>query len=129
MKQPGENKLHIMIIDDDPGTIKVLSLILSNAGHTVTAHTECGPGFLQTGSFPDLLLLDNQVGAISGADLCLQLKQEPGTAHIPVILLSGIDNLEEIARACGADDYISKPFCIKELMDKIDLLTPIKTTA
>lgn len=116
-----------MIIDDDPGTIDVLSLILTNAGHRVTANPAAELSFLESGLFPDVLLLDIQVGSVSGSAICSYLKQQEHTAHIPVILLSGADNLEEIALACRANDFISKPFCIKELMDKIEQHASVKS--
>jgi DNA-binding response OmpR family regulator len=59
---------------------------------------------------PDAILLDIAMGNISGNDICKQLKADASTRHIPIIMFSGNDDIQDITRECGADDFLSKPF-------------------
>lgn len=117
-----EKKYNILVVDDNIGTIEIISMILHNEGYDVTADPTAELAFLSTGKNPDLILLDNQVGEKSGTLICRQLKQEERTSKIPVILFSGMDNLKELANDACADDHLAKPFCVKELFEKIQAL-------
>ena len=64
---------------------------------------------------PDLILLDHWLGDSLGGNLCLEIKGNPPTRHIPVIMVSAQSNLYAIARACCADGFIEKPFEFKDL--------------
>lgn len=66
---------------------------------------------------PDLIFLDHQMGAISGADLIRILKSHPDHAHIPVVLFSGHENLVTLAREAGADAHLKKPFTMSKLLE------------
>ena len=114
-----EKKDNILVVDDDAGTIEVMSLILQNAGYHIETDQEASLDFLKTGIYPDLILMDNQVGERSGASLCLRLKTNERTRHIPVILVSGIDNLKELAMHVCANAYLPKPFSMEVLLEKI----------
>ncbi len=67
-----------------------------------------------------LILLDENLNWGWGSDLCLGLKADERTAHIPVVLISAVQNIEEIAEACGADAYIRKPFDIYDVIDVVN---------
>jgi DNA-binding response OmpR family regulator len=116
------NKYNILIIDDDPGIIDILSLILLNHGYNVTSDTTGELEFLETRIYPDLILLDNQLGEKSGVSICFSLKQNEKTRTIPIILESGNEDLYSLAANACADDYLSKPFCIKTLLKKVETL-------
>jgi DNA-binding response OmpR family regulator len=64
---------------------------------------------------PDLILLDHWLDAEYGADYCREIKDNPETNHIPVIIVSFIATLKEISEKACADDYVSKPFDIEHL--------------
>ena len=113
---------NILIVDDDQGTLQILSLILKNAGYNVTTDDTGELEFLQTGQIPDLILLDNQLGEKSGASICYSLKQNIQTRHIPVILESGSQDLDNLAVSACADDFIPKPYSIKMLLAKVEML-------
>jgi DNA-binding response OmpR family regulator len=68
---------------------------------------------------PDAILLDIAMDHISGNDICKQLKTDVSTRHIPIIMFSGNDDIEEITRECGADAFLSKPFNMTVVKDKI----------
>jgi len=74
-------------------------------------------------SQPDILLLDVCMPGLDGYDTCRLLKNTPETKHIPVIMISGLENQTEKneAFAAGCDDYITKPFDMTELIEKIKL--------
>jgi len=59
---------------------------------------------------PDAILLDIVMDHVSGNDICKQLKADASTRHIPIIMFSGNDDIQDITRECGADDFLSKPF-------------------
>lgn len=124
-----EKKYNILVVDDDISTIQIISMILSNAGYQITADPTAELEFLSTGINPDLLLMDNQVGEKCGATICHELKRNEKTKNIPVILFSGVDNLEEIALFARAEDYMAKPFGISTLLQKIESLLLEKALA
>lgn len=101
----------IVIIDDDPGTIRVLATILAGFGD-IHATTQGSEGFdLAKEVKPDLILLDIELGDINGIDLCLKLKDDPELKEIPVIFITSHTDitLEAIALSAGAMDFIHKP--------------------
>lgn len=67
-----------------------------------------------------LILLDENLNWGWGSDLCLGLKADERTAHIPVVLISAVQNIDKIAEACGADAYIRKPFDIYDVIDVVN---------
>ena len=74
---------------------------------------------------PDLILLDIYLTREDGRDICKELKQTHNS--IPIIMVSASLNLGDKSIACGADDYVAKPFDIKHLMDKISKWTHVKS--
>jgi DNA-binding response OmpR family regulator len=67
-------------------------------------------------SNPDLIFLDIWMSGMDGKIICKELKSNPATSDIPVVLFSANRDTREISKECGADDYILKPFEVKELL-------------
>jgi len=113
-------KKHVIVIDDDEDILFVVSKVLFNSGYDVRVSTD--PGLISTfkKGFPDLLLLDVHLAGKNGGDICRYLKTHKETAEIPVILFSSIPELEKFSIENEANDYVSKPFDIEELKNKID---------
>lgn len=111
---------NILIVDDDSSTLNILSLILKNAGYEVQVDDRGDLSFLQSGKFPDLILLDSNLGAKDGATLCRQLKASEITRHIPVIIISAMHDIKNIFIEAGADNYLSKPFSINQLLELVE---------
>ncbi|MEO6537009.1 MAG: response regulator [Ferruginibacter sp.] len=118
---------HILIVDDDENIVNVLSLILQNAGFQITIDRNGDLFFVNSGSQPELILMDNKLGYKSGMELCRQLKANEQTKRIPVIMISAADNLEGIAREACADYFLAKPFNITDLIDVVHLALHPKT--
>ena len=103
----------ILIVDDYPGARYLRSRILSDAGYEVL---EAGNGAealtLARSAIPALILLDVNLPDISGVEVCQQLKQDPATAHIPVIQITGAWLSDEARRqglSSGASAYLVEP--------------------
>jgi DNA-binding response OmpR family regulator len=70
--------------------------------------------------YPDLLLLDIWMSGWNGRDICIFLKSQEVTQHLPIVLVSANRDTEKIARDAGADDFMTKPFNLDELVEKIE---------
>jgi two-component system, OmpR family, phosphate regulon response regulator PhoB len=68
---------------------------------------------------PDLILIDEWASGKAGHPLCHQIKQMQQFSQVPVIIISTANNIENITTDCGADDFISKPFDMNELVEKV----------
>ena len=106
----------ILIIEDDPDILEMMTYILQDEGYRVTASVDCGPLDEIASVKPDLILMDNRLGGSSGAEACKKLKTEAATAHIPVILVSANMHLQELTRESRADGFMTKPFDLEELV-------------
>ena len=114
----------ILIVEDDPEMLGYLKTALSGEFETVTAK-DGETGFrLAEESQPDLVLSDVLMPGMNGYDLCRRLKSTLATSHIPVILLTAMDDREHIilGMESGSDDYVVKPFDPKVLSARISNL-------
>ncbi len=114
----------ILVIDDDPDILEILDIIFKQEGYEVIlSETGREPEHIQEIN-PDLVLLDIRLKSSStnGGEICAKIKSRPGTSHLPVIMLSSEDNIKEISDQCGANAYISKPFKVSQLINKVNEL-------
>lgn len=115
--------MKILVIEDNPEIKEIVDYILKEDGHEVFS---CSDGSclsdLDTIE-PDLILMDDLLGQVRGTDLCLQLKNDTVTKNIPVMLMSAMPNLPEMAIKFQADAYIEKPFNIDVLVESIQRFT------
>lgn len=108
-----------MIADDDPGIVDSLSMMLEFEGYEVSS-TLNGASLLEMDSnLPDLLLLDIWMSGVDGRDICKQLKQQPHTSRLPILMISASKDIQRSAIDAGADDFLAKPFEMDELLQKI----------
>lgn len=115
----------IVVIEDERDLQKVLDFNLRQAGHEVMTALRGRDGLdLARTSRPDLVLLDLMLPDISGTEVCKTLKSDPRTKETAVIILTAKG--EEIDRVVGfelgADDYVVKPFSVRELLLRIDAI-------
>lgn len=117
-----ENKKNnILVVDDEEDLCEILKFNLETEGyHVETANSAEEALGMELGSF-NLLLLDVMMGGMSGFAMAKQLKANPATAGIPIIFLTARDTENDTITGfnLGADDYISKPFSIREVLVRI----------
>ncbi len=111
----------ILVIEDDPDILEILSLILSDEGYQVIPSINGAEAENLGEDLPDLVLLDLRLSGSmkTGAEICAQLKAQIHTRKVPVILVSAETNVMEVAISCGADAFIKKPFNIDDLSDQV----------
>ena len=109
-------KKRILITDDDEGVQDIFKLIFERAGYDVDIHGEAVSILENKYNYPDLFLFDFQLRGQDGLKVCRFLKSQSGTKHIPVIIVSATPGIGELAQEAGADDFIEKPFQMKELL-------------
>jgi CheY-like chemotaxis protein len=115
----------ILVSDDDPQVLRLVSLCLENAGHEVVSVADaCEVAKLAAQTSLDAIVLDVMMAPISGFDVLNELRSNPATASIPVLFLSGRAEGEDRVRGLkeGADDYLAKPFEPEELELRIERL-------
>lgn len=116
-----------MLIDDDADILDIVSFALAGAGYQVVAGKDITTLYGIEKDPPALLLIDNWLsGEKTGHDVCFQLKQNPATAKIKVILISATMNLQHTAERCGADGFIVKPFELPDLLSQVKYFTDLK---
>jgi two-component system phosphate regulon response regulator PhoB len=115
--------LKILVVEDNSDLKEVLDYILEDEGHEAVF---CPDGRLLTELSvikPNIILLDHRLVEEWGSNLCIRLKSDNASKNIPVILMSAMPNLPEIAEQCYADAYLEKPFNIETIIDLIKRFT------
>lgn len=115
----------ILIIDDDIQTTKLLEGIVSLHGHQATIVTNSMTAVeVANSNIPDLILLDIMMPGINGIQLCKIFQSTPDLKHIPIIMVSALDDVgsKKDAYNAGAKDFLSKPVRPNELTNKINAL-------
>lgn len=114
----------ILIVDDDSDVLDTIKLVLEIGGYEVLPLADGKKIFEKIQSFrPDLILLDIVIGQIDGRAICEKIKLDPITQRLPVLMMSGLYKVKEVfAGKNGPDDFLSKPFEMSILIDKISKL-------
>ncbi|MFI5161262.1 MAG: response regulator [Sphingobacteriales bacterium] len=115
--------MKVLVIEDNPDIKEVLDYILNDEGHDVIA---CSDGSSLTNLDqlkPDIILIYEVLGGARGSALIKNLKADQDKSPIPVVLISAMPNLQDIAAKCGADAFLEKPFNIDNLTDIIKRLS------
>jgi two-component system, OmpR family, alkaline phosphatase synthesis response regulator PhoP len=114
----------ILVVDDNRENLELLEAYLEDIDcKTISAYD--GPEALEIikKDNPDLILLDIMMPKMSGFEVCRRVKNDPSTAHIPIIMVTALNEFGDMQRAvdCGTDDFVSKP------VNKLEMLTRVKT--
>lgn len=113
----------VVVVDDEEINLELLNNCLET-DYSVTTfdHGKKLNDELEALTETDLFLLDIRMPDIEGYELCKTLKNNPKTAHIPVIFVSALDETEDVLKGyeCGCDDYIKKPFEADEVLGKVE---------
>jgi DNA-binding response OmpR family regulator len=110
---------HVLLVEDDPSIREIATLGLEQAGFRVTATGDGRDGLLhfRQGSF-DLVVLDVMLPSLDGFEVCREIRKE---SQAPIVMLSAKDQLHDVVVGLelGADDYVTKPFELPELVARI----------
>jgi signal transduction histidine kinase len=114
----------ILVVDDDERNIRLLRAFLEPEGYELSEATNGGDALrIYRESMPDLVLLDIMMPDMDGYEVCRKIRMEETDIHVPVIMVTALEEREERERAAeiGADDFITKP------LDKTELLSRVKS--
>ena len=116
-----ETNSHILVVDDEQDLCEILKFNLETEGYNVETANSAEEALEMGIEKSDLLLLDVMMGGMSGFALAKRLKENPLTSGIPIIFLTAKDTENDTVTGfnLGADDYISKPFSIREVMVRV----------
>ncbi len=117
-----QHAAHILVVEDEPSQREVMVYNLEAEGYRVTCADNGDDAMLVIAEdMPDVIVLDWMMPHLSGIEVCRQIKSNPDTRAIPVIMLSA--KSEEVDRVrgleTGADDYVVKPYSVSELMARV----------
>jgi two-component system phosphate regulon response regulator PhoB len=113
------NSKRLLLVEDDRALAELVTFHFDRAGYAVTRTGDGEEALILAEEVrPDLILLDWMIEGISGIEVCRRLRRRPGTANVPIILLTARGEEDDRIRGLetGADDYLTKPFSPKELV-------------
>ena len=113
----------ILIVDDTPAVLQLLATLFVSRGHAVRALSDGKQALQSASSFPpDIILLDINMPDMDGYEFCAALKADPKLAEIPIIFMSGNDEISDKVKAfaMGGVDYVTKPFRLREIEARIE---------
>ena len=114
---------NILIVDDTPANLRLLSNMLSDHGYKVRSVINGQMALTAIHAAPpDLVLLDIRMPGMSGYEVCEALKADPATREIPVIFISALDEIQDKVKAftVGGVDYVTKPFQFEEVLARVE---------
>jgi DNA-binding response OmpR family regulator len=115
----------VLVVEDDPDQLEVIRSTLKAAGFAIGTAANGIDALVKTRSVaPDLIVLDLMLPGLNGFDICESLKQDPATASVPIIMLTGMHG--QFGRfaglEAGASEFLFKPFNPDELIAKVEEL-------
>ncbi len=110
----------ILYIEDDENTAEVVTEILELEHYRVITDNGHEMHRIIRRQPIGLILMDENLIWCWGSSLCNEVKEDPVSSHIPVILVTLAPGIDKIARNCGADDYLAKPFNIYDIIQKVN---------
>jgi len=114
---PAADRRRVLLIEDDPDIAEAIGYQLERLGVTVKVARTGEEGLDGVRRGADLVLLDLNLPGMDGLEVCRMIRRQPSTAHVPIIIVSA--RADEVDRVLGlemgADDYVVKPFSMKEL--------------
>lgn len=116
---------HILVVEDEPSIAELISINLTHAGYAVSRALQADEALLLLrNAKPDLVILDWMMPGKSGVQFARELKSNPATQSIPILMLTakGEEADKVLGLDAGADDYVTKPFSPKELVARVKAL-------
>jgi CheY-like chemotaxis protein len=126
MAQKKAKNPKVLIVDDEAAILHALGIYLREEGYSTEAiakfdHYLAG---IESSKLPDVVVLDILLNQEDGLKIAQDIKATPRTSHIPVILISALPNVQELAEQVGADAYLAKPFDVRKLNKTIEKVLP-----
>lgn len=118
----GQARDIVLVVDDSPDTLKMVTNAFEDAGMTVLVALEGGQALAMLEKVtPDVILLDAVMPGIDGFETCRRLKGKSALTHVPVIFMTGLSETEDIVKGleAGGVDYVTKPIVPDELLARI----------
>src|ERR1700726_2511176 len=112
----------VLVVDDSPETLRLLTDALDGAGMTVMVALDGAAAMRIVDQItPDMILLDAVMPGMDGFETCRRLKRDAGLSNVPVIFMTGLAETEHIVRGleAGGVDYVTKPIIIEEMLARI----------
>jgi DNA-binding response OmpR family regulator len=106
----------IVVAEDDADILFILDLILSDAGYRVESKCDGRAVVADARSVPDLFILDKEMPHLDGISVAKQLRANERTRETPIIMISAHHHLASKAREAGVNDFLGKPFELKDLL-------------
>jgi CheY-like chemotaxis protein len=118
----------VLIVDDDEINVRLLQALLLGKYEITIAYNGKDALLQVEKNPPDLILLDIMMPGISGYEVCKKLKDDKKTSYIPIVMVSALTEKSEKIKCieAGADDFLSKPVDVNELMVRVKSLLRIK---
>jgi len=122
IKNFSDTREKILIVDDEMSTLMPLKRSLESENYAVVEAYDGHEAIKKANEeMPDLIILDLMLPGMDGIEVCQHLKTDTQTEKIPIIMLTAKDNIDDKVKGLqiGADDYVTKPFVLKELKARI----------
>ena len=108
----------VFVIDDDFDILEPITLILEDEEYIVETVTKGEQSIKKVEKFkPDVILLDMLLSGSDGRKICIDIKKNTKTKHIPIVMMSAHPGAEKEAKASGAEGFIAKPFEMEDLIN------------
>jgi CheY-like chemotaxis protein len=114
-----ERRKTILVIEDDESLKNAYGTMLASAGYNMVAASDSQALDMARQHKPDLVILDAKLNVVPGRDICSELKGQPTTKDIPIIVISGYPEARRYMEDFGADEFVQKPFEVKYVLDLI----------
>lgn len=126
---PGAFQACILIVEDDPLSMKLYNDLVAARGYQVLRATDGAVGLqLAREHHPDLILLDVKLPEVSGIEVTKALKSDPRTKDVPILVITAWPTTERAARLSGCDAFLMKPVPMSELWHAIESLLEMDNT-
>ena len=109
----------ILVVEDDEALKTAYGTMLTGADYNVIASSDTEAMDHVRQHKPDLIILDAKLNVVSGKDICSELKSQPATKEIPIIVISGYPEAVHYVEDFGADEFVLKPFEVPYVLDLI----------